>query len=128
MVSDKILKEGYSIELISDDILHLKIDGSCEIDLAKAKEIKVLVLELIENKPFKNLVEFNNKPGILSSEAKSFIANDPDFARLKLCDALITKSLAISVLIGLYVKFFKPITTTRSFTDYRDALIWARTF
>ena len=124
----KIEKPGYSIELISNDIIYVKFDGSVKIDLPKAKVLKQEILQLVNNKPFKNLVEFNNKSGILTSEAKKFNAFDLDFKRLKICEALVTKSFSTAMLIGFFLKVVVPKTPTKAFTHYKDALIWFRTF
>ena len=125
---NKIYKAGYTLELISTNTLYLKFDGTSKIDLTKVKDMKSIVLEQLNHKPFKNIVDFGSNSGILTNEAKQFIAKDKDYNRLKICDALITNSFTTSVLIGIYINLFKPKTPTKTFSNFDDALKWVSSF
>lgn len=125
---NKIYKPGYTLELMDNNVLYLKIDGTAKITLDKVKELKKIVLEVVENNRFKNIVDFGKNSGVLTTEAKKFIANDKEFIKLKICDALITSSFTTSFLIGAYINIFKPKTPTKTFSDFDSALEWANKF
>lgn len=116
------------MELLPDNTLYLNFDGTKYIDEVEVIKIKELALDLVDYKPFKNIVNFGGKSGILSNEAKKFISSDSDFKRLKICDALITSSFTTTVLIGFYIKLFNPVTPTKSFSTFDEALSWVESF
>ena len=126
--TDRIYKAGYTIESLSENTLYLKIDGTSKIDLKEAQEIKKLALKILGGQPFKNMVDFGNNSGVLTTEAKRFIASDPDLQKLKICDALITNSLTTTILIGAYIRLFNPVTPIKTFDNLTDAKAWVEIF
>lgn len=126
--SNKIYKSGYTLELINSNTIYLKIDGTSKIDLSKAETITNEALLLVDNKPFKNIVDFGNNSGILTNEAKKYIATNKTLKELKICDALITSSFTTSILIGIYINIFSPTTPTKTFSNFDEAISWVNTF
>ena len=120
----KIYKAGYTLELIGGDILYLIFDGTVKVDLAKAKIIRDVVLDMCKGNLFKTIVDFRGVSGVTNQEARQFMSKNENFKNLKLCDAFITDSFSTSVIIGMYIKLFTPKTPTKTFSNFDEALKW----
>ena len=121
-------KEGYVMDFYPDNIVYVKFDGATKITLDKIKELKKDGFDQFKGKKFRSITDFRNTIDVLTDEAKKFVANDPEFNKFKICEALITTSFLTSFLFGIYLKVFKPKTITKSFSNFDDALKWIEKF
>ena len=98
------------------------------INLIKAKKLRDEVLKLVKGKSFKTIIDFRNVSSVTTVETRKFMSNNENFNNLKLCDSFITNSYTTSMLIGFYLKIFKPAVVTKSFSTFGDALDWVEKF
>ena len=124
----KIYNSGYTLELIEEDIVCLVLDGTKLIEKEDAIQIRDLVLELVDNKKFKVLIDFRGVNSATNMEARKFVSNNKNFKYLKICEAFITDSFSTSMLIGMYIKLFTPKTPTKSFSNFDAAIKWVKSF
>jgi len=120
------MKEGkkYSLQIIEDNLIILKYYNGTISDLDMEKAIKSEMLELSKGKAYHTIVMLNDITGSMTEEAKNFSANDKDWAKYRLSEAVCTNSFVFSLGIGAYLKIYKPIVNTKVFSKYEDALAW----
>lgn len=123
-----IIKNGYSLELYSGNLIHLKFEPNAKVDLEKAKQIRDNALLLAKGENFKGILDFRGVSNVTSVESREFMSNPVNFNNLKVCDAFITDTYTTSFLIGIYIKVFAPKTPTKAFSNFEKALKWAQTF
>ena len=123
--------EKYSLTMYFDDIMCLKIKEGIELNLEETKGIVEAGLELAGHKKFKVITDFrvtNNSNKVFSDEAKIFVGKDEYFNSFKICDAFILNSFLHSIIAGVYIKFTQPLTPTRVFSNFDEALEWVVNF
>ena len=125
---ETIVKDGYSYKVYPNNIIYIKYDDGVFVDIHLMKEVVNVILNTFKNQKFRTVIDFSNNTGKMSEEAKRFSASDEKLNKYKTCEALVTNSYTISILIGLYVSFFKPKSPTKSFSKINDALEWVLTF
>lgn len=118
----------YKLELLDNSVVYLLFNEGCEINLIKAKKLRDEVLKLVKGKSFKTIIDFRNVSSVTTVETRKFMSNNENFNNLKLCDSFITNSYTTSMLIGFYLKIFKPAVVTKSFSTFGDALDWVEKF
>lgn len=121
-------KVGYKLELLDDNVIYLVLDKMCKIGLIEAKVLREEVLIIANEKPFRTIVDFRGVTGVTNQEARQFMSLNENFKNLKLCDAFITESYSTSMLIGFYLKIFKPNVPTKSFSTFDEAFSWVNNF
>lgn len=104
------------------------LDGTKLIEKEDAIHIRDLVLELVENKKFKVLIDFRGVSSATNMEARKFVSNNKNFKNLKICEAFITDSFSTSMLIAIYIRLFSPKTPTKSFSNFDEAIKWVKSF
>ena len=104
--------KNYKLILFGQNLLYLAYMDDAEVDLSKIKEIKQKGLEMVNRRPFFSVVNLRNVFGIMTNEAREFIATDEELNRLKIVEYVCVNSLAIKLLVKGYLSFNKPITDT----------------
>lgn len=120
-------KFGCTFHLYNNDILYLKFDKGSYIDDTQIKEFVDFGLNFMNKSKFRVITDFRNSSGVFSEEAKKFVAGDSYFNSFKICDSFLLDSYLSSMLAGIYLKFFKPLTPTKAFTNMEDAIKWSLT-
>lgn len=126
--NDKIFNAGYSIELLQDNVIYLIFDGTVQIGIERAKNIRDTVMELVSSNKFSTIVDFRGVSGVTNLEAREFMANCEHFNFQKTCDAFLTDSFSTNMLISTYIKIFKPKIPTEIFDNFDEALAWVKSF
>ena len=124
----RIYNAGYTLELLADDIVYIAFDGVTVIDLEIAKRIKEFVLELVEGRKFKSILDFRGVEGVTNMDSRKYMADNNNFNNLKICDAFVTDKVSTNLLIAMYLKLFTPETPTEVFGNMEDAKEWVNSF
>ena len=96
-----------------------------DTDYINNSEFKKLENEVNDiYKDFGEKNKFENRVAISPEEAKNYVAHDPQFNGVKICDAFVIDSYISSILAGIYLRFFKPLTKTKVFSKLDDAIGW----
>lgn len=118
--------EIYALTSIEDDVIYLKYKDNIFVDLATIKLIEKQELELTNGKKFYHIVGMSDILGSMSDEGKKYSAQNKDGASLRYCDAVYTNSFIISLMLGIYLKIYKPIVPTKVFSNFEDAYNWVK--
>lgn len=89
------------------------------------KEIRRANLELSDNKPFFVLLDTSTGYFNVSPEGNTLLASK-EYAQLRKATAIIAKSFATKLAGNFFIRFNKPPTPTRLFTDEAEAIKWLK--
>jgi hypothetical protein len=87
-------------------------------------ELKKLRVQLIGNQKFHSITDARDGLLNLTDEAKTYIADENQSSKMRLSDAVIVNSFAKKIEVDLYIRFHKPVVTTKTFTGLNNALCW----
>jgi hypothetical protein len=112
-----------SLQLVEPQIIRMTVTEGIELEQKDAKEAIAEALELSQGKDYTIL--FNaNVSGTISFEARE------EFARSKkrMAVAIVTNLLANKLFGNFFIKFHKPSSASRIFSDEQKAIEWLRTY
>jgi hypothetical protein len=105
-------------------IFRLTIFEAVEIELEDVMEMAAAFRKLSQGQKFAVLLDAT-KPFTLSSEARNMIASK-ELTSDRMAAAFVTRSLANKLVGNFFIKFNKPATPTRLFSDEAAAMVWLR--
>lgn len=105
-------------------IFRLTIFEGVEIELEDVMEMAAAFRKLSQGQKFAVLLDATN-PFTLSSEARNMIASK-ELTSDRMAAAFVTRSLANKLVGNFFIKFNKPATPTKLFSDEASAMEWLR--
>jgi hypothetical protein len=115
---------GVRLHIDQQNLVHLKFPPDIDLNVAEAKQIDSVILEVIGSDYFSLIVDFQDSFGSLSREAQQFFAKEaPSISQIQ-ASAIIVNNLPIRILVKFYLNFFKPVYITQIFGDIQTAKKW----
>ena len=111
--------EKFEIQFLTDRIYRLKVFEGAEIEADDANEMGKILRELSNGKPFAVLLNAMSS-FYISPDANKIIASKKD----RIAAAIVTKSLANRIIGNFFIKFNKPATPTKLFSEETEAMEW----
>lgn len=108
-----------------DGILLLQFKIDAHLDLEETIKFVAYGMEFINFEPRRIITDFIGRKNVFTEEAKNYVAHDTQFNCIKICDAFVIDSYISSILAGVYLRFIKPLTKTKVFSNLDDAIEWA---
>ena len=130
-MSIEVIKEVEFESCILQDcknkILVLKFKGKTKLDLAATKRLVKFGIEFISNEKRKVITDFTGLKNVFDEPSRKFVANDEALNKVKISDAFVIDSYVSSMLAGIYLRLFKPLTITKVFSNFEDTYRWSLT-
>ena len=125
---EKITKIETSIgtHYIENDVLYIIFKDGADVDLEGILESKQARIDLQQGNPMKILVDLRGLFHI-SKEAREVAAED-QHADMSIAMALVSNSLGTRMISNFFIKFNKPKSPTKMFTNKDKALLWLNEF
>ena len=111
-----------TLKLIEPQIIKMMMVDGIELDQNDAKEAIAEAVRLADGKYYTVLLDAN-VAGDISHEARDEFAK----SKYRLAVAIVTTSLANKLLGNFFIKFHKPMSSSRIFSDEPSAIEWLRT-
>ena len=111
-----------SLQLIESQIIRMTVVEGIELEQNDAKEAIVEAVRLAEGKNYAILLNANVS-GNISFEAREEFAK----SEKRIAVAIVTDLLANKLLGNFFIKFHKPSSSSRIFSDEQTAIEWLRT-
>ncbi len=116
----------FSVLLLQEGIVHVKIRSVDEITLEQAKEIIECIGEFCRDRKRPSLVSSDNFSAP-TAEAREYIAKKDSNPYIT-ATAYIARSLAEKIMTNAFIRFNKPSRPTKMFTTEKKAIEWLQTF
>lgn len=95
-----------------------------EIDLRMAREQTQAICKLRNHKPSYIILNFLDIEVVFSNKARDHFATDPEYASVRLSQAIIYKGLAQKMVANFYKSYHKPTCPVGLFSNEKDAIVW----
>ena len=115
-----------SVNLRSDGLVDVKVNGNEEIDIANVVEVVSALEKLGEGKRFPLLIVVGEYT-LPTPEARAYIAT-PESDPFASAEAYVIQSFSQKLVGNVYLSFNKPARPTRLFTSEEKAIEWLKTF
>jgi len=128
---EKIKTKYGTLELKGDGFLTICADDSLieiSFSLEDAKELIQQIREYCEGDPYPFLFDYSDAIVTIPNEVREFIARHQELNKIKMAEAIITKSLASRLLINVFLAFNKPVKPVKAFNDINSAKKWLAQF
>jgi hypothetical protein len=115
--------------VVEEDPVIIKIESfhGEYVEVEDVEEIRKTNLELSGGGPFMILLDTSKGHAPSSPEANKLMASK-EYAGERKAIAIVARSLAAKLLSNFFIRFNKPYTPTRVFTDEAAALDWLKGF
>ncbi len=123
----KRTSKSATIELKTDYLLIKYIDKST-IDLAEAKIISSIGMDLCKGKPRSVIIYGLDRSIQMDNETRNYFANDPDLQKSTISMAIVVNNTPSRLLARFYIQFHKPQSPIKIFRTLKEAEGWIRTF
>lgn len=112
----------YEITILAPQIFKVKPYEGIELNEEDVREMRKIYLKFSENKPFAILLDavYDFTP---TEEARKLLASK-EYTELRIAAAFVTNSLANKLFGNFFIRFNRPATPTRMFTDEKTAFNW----
>ena len=114
--------DKYSVTMITETIFRLKMAEGMEMELEDVIQVRSTFLNYSKGKKFMVLFDANNFFSI-SPEARELIASE-EYTRDRVATAFVTDQLSGRLLCNFFIKYNRPATPTKVFTDESSAYSW----
>lgn len=121
-IIEKIDLSGASVSLRSDGIIEFFIQHNHTLQVEEAKSIVHATAQVGGGKKFPLLIRAGNY-ALVDTEVRKYAAS-PEANQYTVCSAILVSNLAQKLLGNAYIKFNKPPTPTKLFTDEQQAIQW----
>jgi hypothetical protein len=115
---------NYWMTLIGKNIFYLTYLDSAQIDLEIVEEVRDNGLSLHGKQRFFSIIDLRDNFATMSPEGKDLLANDELLNSLRIGEAILVNSLAMKLLTRGYLRFHKPQSPTKVFTNEEDLYKW----
>lgn len=116
----------FSVNLLPEGIIHVRVKIDEEITLEQTKEMIDCIGEIAEGRKYPVLVSSRNYSAP-TAEARAFLAKKESNPYASAA-AYIVKSLPERIVMNAFLQFNKPARPTRMFTSEKKAIEWLKTF
>ena len=117
-------EENYSISIVDDYILDIKINDFMEIQKEDLISMQRWVRENTSESNLINFVQFGNG-STATREAREYAAS-PEGNAITIGSAILVKNLAQQLIIDYYLKFNNPLQPTKVFYKKANAEKWMK--
>ncbi len=114
--------DKYSVTMITETIFRLKMAEGIEMELEDVAQVRSTFMNYSKGKKFMVLFDANNFFSI-SPEARELIASE-EYTRDRVATAFVTDQLSGRLLCNFFIKYNRPATPTKVFTDELSAYSW----
>lgn len=97
---------------------------NAHVDIPEVKENFEAVMKLVEGNPYAALTDVRTTISI-TKEAREFAAR-PEYFHLQVAHAIVINSLPNRLLANFIIKFHKPASPTKLFSDFKAAHAWLK--
>lgn len=126
----KVVKEielnACILSLHNDDVIHIAMKPKVTLTLQDGESIVKGLAEIGGGKKF--LLLFIAGLDTSATTEARYYASSPEANKYTIASAFVVTSIAQKVLGNAYVTFNKPVTPTKIFTDYDEAVKWLYSF
>lgn len=112
------------ISYLHKNIYLLVFEDDYEIEIQDAVEIDKAFIKLLNGKKFSVIVDTRDCFTSTTNEARNFFANDPEILPIRKKIAIVINNMPTKLLANFFIRFNKPQTPTRLFTNYDKAMSW----
>lgn len=112
------------VEMDRDIIKIYYKDLGDEIDLEIARKHTKAICDLRNQKPCHIILNFLGVNVVFSNQARDHFATDPQYAAIRLSQAMIIEGLAQKIVANFYKSFHKPSCPLEFFSNEKDAVSW----
>ncbi|HWY37470.1 MAG TPA: hypothetical protein VNY73_02855 [Bacteroidia bacterium] len=112
----------YSI--LEKQIILCRMLENAHVDLPEVKENFEATMKLADGKPYAALLDAR-VTATVTKEAMEEVAK-PEYCRLLVANAIVINSLANRLIGNFIIKFYKPPSPTKLFSDHEAARTWLR--
>ena len=131
MVSQKkqiiLDKSTHTLIEINPPIIKMEVKEGDFIEVADIEKIHETNLSLSNQEPFCVLLDTSQGHFNVSPEANKLLASYA-YAKTRMAAAIIVKTLATKLAGNFFIRFNKPPTPTKVFTNEEEALVWLRRY
>ncbi|MCW3083794.1 MAG: hypothetical protein JWP12_1160 [Bacteroidetes bacterium] len=117
-----ITTDKYSVTMLTETIFRLKVAEGTELELEDVQEVRSAFMHYSKGKKFMVLFDANNLFSI-TPEARVLIASE-EYTRDRVATAFVTDQLSGKLLCNFFIKYNRPATPTKVFTDESSAYSW----
>ena len=114
----------FEISTLDECIFKLTPVEGTELNVEDVREMRTVYLELSKGEKFAILMDANNA-FTTTDEARKLLASR-EFTDKRFAAAFVTSSLANKIAGNFFIKFNKPSSSTKLFTDEPSALEWLK--
>lgn len=125
MLKNSITTDVAHIQFM-DDYLYVEFVDMCTIDVDAAKNMTKLTMALLKGKKYPFISSMLGITLNITKEARDYFANNEDINSIRSMQAILVNNTPSKLLANFFIKFHKPATKTRLFTNFDDALAWVR--
>jgi hypothetical protein len=110
------------VMLRNDGIMEYSIRPNLTMNVSDARDIVDATNELGGGKKYPLLINAGNF-SLVDTEVR-YYASSPEANRFTIASAILVRNIAQKLMGNAYIKFNKPPTPTRLFTDEQEAVRW----
>ena len=114
----------YEITIVAERIFKVTPFEGIELDANDVYEMRKLYLNFSEGRPFAVLLDAANN-FTPTDKARELLATK-EFAEKRVAAAFVTRTLANKIVGNFFIKFNRPVSPTKLFTDEIAALEWLK--
>lgn len=125
-IEQQIDRAYFSVLLLKEGMLHVKIRNVDEITTEQAREIIACMGEFCRDRKRPSLVS-SDTFAAPTAEARIFLAQKESNPYVT-ATAYIARTLAEKIMTNAFIRFNKPARPTRMFTSEKKAIEWLREY
>jgi hypothetical protein len=123
----RLKKSEHTLVSESPVIIRIESFEGEYVEVEDVEEMRKANVELSGNLPYVILLDTTKGHAPASPEANKLMASQ-EFAGKRKAIGIIARTLAGKIVSNFFIRFNKPFTPTRVFTNEEDALAWLRSF
>jgi len=112
----------FEVEILTPVIFKMTIYEGAELELEDVRQMKASSMKLAEGKKYAILLDATNSFNV-TPEANKVLASK-EYTEYRVAAAFVTNSLANKIAGNFFIKFNKPASPTKMFTDEATAFEW----
>ncbi len=115
---------GGLVQKIDENIMLIRFEKDYEIQIEDVKQITAIRKQLFGDQPYCSLVDVSKDFLSFSKEAKDYVSSNPSINALRVCEALLVRSLGQKIGADLFIRLFRKKVNTKTFTKKESAIEW----
>jgi|GEM_PF-2693190 len=120
------IKEFYSATITFDKqhLFVVKFKDNVDVNIAEAKELVKVSLEMVGETPFYLLVDARDIYSSMDHEARKYISEHKEYNRLNIAQAIVVNNMPIRLIASAYYKFYPHANPVKIFSKMDEAKKW----